>query len=93
MKKITEKDLLNLGFKKEDVSDPAMLDDGEEPYFYFTFCATEESTLVSPQLITADEDNENDCYCVEFYEHQEIKITDIDELTKLVDILKRNVVK
>lgn len=86
MKKITAADLLRLGFERIDVLKE---ESGDEDYFYFVFLTpiSEESLL-----ITGDDDNEKDEYCVEFSELWDIiKINDLDDLESLVDILKRNI--
>lgn len=85
MKKISEADLLRLGFKRVDV--PAE-ESGDEDYFYFVYETPKNGESL---LITADEDPENDSYHVEFSELWEIiNIKNLDDLEKLVGVVKRN---
>ena len=86
MKKITEADLLRLGFNRVDVPKE---ESGDEDYFYFVF----EIKANRPYaiLITGDEDNKDDSYSVEINELEDaIVIKDLDDLESLVDIIKRN---
>lgn len=85
MKKITAADLLRLGFERVDVPTE---ESGDEAYFYFIYL-----TPISKKslLITGDEDNKNDEYCVEFSELWDtISIKDLNDLEKLIEIIKRN---
>ena len=83
MKNITEKNLLNLGFKRQDVSEE---ESGNKPYYYFTY---EIDKLC---LISNSNDECVDCkYDIEFYDYVDsVCFTDIKILTKLIKILKSN---
>ena len=86
MKKITEANLLRLGFNRVDVPKE---ESGDEDYFYFIFNL--ESKTGYPILITGDDDNKNDSYTVEINELEDvIQIKDLLDLKMLVDIIKRN---
>lgn len=88
MKKITALDLLRLGFKKIDV--PPEDNDGEEGFYYFVFDL--ESKTGYPILITGDDDNKKDEYCVEINELEDaVVIKDLSDLKTLVDIIRRNI--
>ena len=59
-------------------------------FFYFAFDL--ESKTGYPLLITTDDDNENDSYSVEINELDDtVVIKDLDDLTSLVGILRRNI--
>jgi hypothetical protein len=89
MKKITAADLLRLGFDRVDVPKE---ESGDEDYFYFVLDV--KCKRPYPLLITGDEDNKGDSYVVEINELEDaIAISDLDDLEKLVDIIKRNLVK
>jgi hypothetical protein len=81
--KILEKDLLNLGFKKEKVSKK---ESGDKAFHYFTY---EISDLC---LITcANDECVDDSYTVEFFDYLNAVIfTDLTVLENLIKILNEN---
>jgi len=89
MKKITAADLLRLGFDRVDVPKE---ESGDEDYFYFVLDV--KCKCPYPLLITCDENNKEDSYVVEINELENaIAISNLDDLEKLVNIIKRNLVK
>lgn len=85
MKKITEEDLLELGFKKQqEIGDPSIdIDD----WYYYTL------DIADVCLITNDnEDAETDGWLVYFFDDVGIRFGDMQEITILVRLLKRNVI-
>ena len=82
MKKITETDLLNLGFKKETVFPEESGDD--HVYDYFTFDINNETVLIS----TSSDECIDNGYSIEFFEIPEIgKFQNLDNLTVLIAVL------
>lgn len=80
MKKITGKDLRELGFKKEnDKSDSA------HPYHYYTYEISDKCLLIS----CSSDERIDGGYDVEFYEISDLKFRDLKHLKKLVELLKQ----
>jgi hypothetical protein len=83
MKNITEKNLLNLGFKRQDVSEE---ESGDEPFYYFIY-------EIDKLCLISNSNNEcvNDNYSVEFFDYVDaVCFTDIKMLTDLIKILESN---
>lgn len=81
MKDITKDKLLLLGFDKENS------ESDESGYNYYTYNINKECLLIS------DCDDENDgSFNVELFDLDSISITDYDDLEKLIDIIKRNLI-
>lgn len=84
MSKIKGKHLIKLGFKKEKErtsSAPNM----HEEYHYYTYEVNKHCMLISN---SNDEKNLDGGYYVEFYEIPEVKFTELEDLKKLVKLLK-----
>ena len=83
MNKIKDNDLLKLGFKKE-YNTPIV--DDEEKFYYFVYQVNEHCVLISSDNL----DNESEGgYFVEFYEIPDIRFTDLEDLKKLIELLKK----
>jgi hypothetical protein len=77
---MTEQDLINLGFDRNDDSD------GGEDYYYYTYELSKEDNNFC--LISASSDDPE--WWVEFFNFDTIRFTDINELKLFIDIIKRN---
>ena len=83
MKKITEKKLVFLGFKRQDVSEE---ESGDKPYYYFTY-EIDKLCLIS----NSNDECVDGKYNIEFYDYDDsVCFTDIKVLTCLIKILKSN---
>lgn len=83
MSKIKGNDLIKLGFKKE-FNTPIC--DGEEKFYYFVYQINEHCVLISSDNL---ESKSEGGYFVEFYEIPDIRFTDLEDLKKLIEILKK----
>lgn len=83
MKKITEEDLVELGFEKQqEIGDPSV---DVNPWYYYTL------DIADVCLITNDnEDVETDGWLVYFFDDVGIRFTTTEDLVQLVHLLKRN---
>lgn len=79
MKPIKEKDLLNLGFKRQDVS---FEESGDKPFYYFTFDIG-KLCLIS----NSNDECLNDNYCIEIFDYDDVSFNDVVSLTKLIELL------
>ena len=79
-----EKELIDLGFKKE-VEDSS----GEDNFYYFIY---EFGDRYSLALISSasDEVKDKDSYLVEIFNENDYSFSDISEVKLFIDILKRN---
>ena len=84
MSKIKAKDLLKLGFKRED-NIPTSAMDCE--YHYYVFESKDKKGVLISN--TNDEVSKGKGYEVELYEIPEIQFRRLEDLKKLVKILKR----
>jgi len=78
-----EKELIALGFKREDVNE-----DGYS-FYYFTYDFGRGFSLItnsSDELVDGK-------WVVEVFEESNIKFTTITDVTALIDLIKRNTVK
>jgi hypothetical protein len=82
MSKIKAKDLLKLGFKRED-NIPTTAMDNE--YHYYIYEIGKKGILIS----NSNDEKINGGYEVELYDIPEIKFTDLKQLKKLVKALKQ----
>lgn len=83
MEIITGKELRKLGFEKQ-VELPT-LDPEDQGYHYYTYDVTKKCLLIS----CSNDEKIDGGYSVEFYEFDQIKITDLKDLKKLIKLLKR----
>lgn len=84
---IKENNLIELGFKKEDVS---AIESGGNSYHYFVFEINEKTILIS----NASDETKNGCYSIQFFEYPEIiEFTSYYVLNNLVEIIKSGIVK
>lgn len=85
MKKITEQDLIDLGFERQhEAGDPSV---SVNAWHYYTL------DIADVCLITNDnEDAETDGWLVYFFDDVGIRFGDLQELTILVRLLKRNII-
>jgi hypothetical protein len=84
MSKIKGKDLIKLGFKKAKERTSHEL--GEMNYHYYTYDVSKHCMLISN---SNDEKNLYGGYYVEFYEISELKFTELEDVKKLVKLLKK----
>ena len=80
MKKITEKNLLKLGFQRQDETSSPL-----ETFHYYTYEIQDKCLLIS---CSNDEVNDDGGYTVEFYEMPDLKILKLEHLKKLIDLLE-----
>lgn len=80
MKNIAEKELLNLGFERQDVS---VEESGDKPFYYFTL------DIGGLCLISnADDECIDRMYSVQFFDYDDaVTFVDVETLTKLVELL------
>jgi len=79
-----EQEIINLEFKRNDDND------GGQEYYYYTLDIGNDYTPLC--LITNGSDEAtNDNWSVTIFDYESIVITDINELRKLVELLKNNV--
>lgn len=82
---ITNVDLVKLGFREETV--PALDSGLEDVYYYYVYEVNGRCILMS--------DASDDCggnFTIEFDECNDIKISDLKELKKLIKIIKNNTI-
>jgi hypothetical protein len=84
MSKISGKDLRKLGFKKAKER-TSLAPNMHEEYHYYTYEVSNSCLLISS---SNDEKNLDGGYYVEFYEIPDIKFTELEDLKKLVKLLK-----
>jgi len=78
MKKITDKDLLKLGFKKE------VENSDDNPFHYYVYEIDNQCLLIS----CANDETIDDGYEIELFENHNLKTRDLDLLIKFIDIIK-----
>lgn len=78
-----EQDLINLGFKRNDVSAE---DSGDFPFYYYTYEITNELCLISAD----DGEAKKDGWYVEMFDYDGIKFTDVEDLKNLITIIEIN---
>jgi len=83
MKKITGKDLKKLGFEKQ--VEPPTLDPEDQGYHYYTYEISEKCLLIS----CSNDEKINGGYLVEFYEIYNPRISNLNDLKKLIKIFKK----
>jgi len=83
MKKITEENLLDLGFERHDVG---IEESGDKSFYYFTF---EIGSLCL--LSNSDDECIDGMYAIEFLDYSDaVRFNDIKTLTDLVKLLLAN---
>jgi hypothetical protein len=82
MSKIRGRDLIKLDFKKNFET---ALSIPEENFHYYTYEVNRHCVLIS---CSNDECKSDGGYYVEFYEIPEIRFTDLEDLKKLIELLK-----
>ena len=78
-----EQDLIDLGFKRNDVSAE---ESGHVPFYYYTYEITNELCLIS----TDDGEAKKDGWYVELFDYENIEIRNLEDLKTLISILERN---
>jgi hypothetical protein len=79
MEKITGKELRKLGFKKE------LEESSEDKYHYYTYDVDDDCLLIS----NANNERVDGGYEVTFFEFNDLKFCDLNDLKKLVKLLKK----
>jgi len=78
-----EKELIALGFKREDVNE-----DGYS-FYYYTYDFKEDLCLIS----TDDGEAKKEGLFVYFFDHDHIWFSNPEDLKTLIDLIKRNTVR
>ena len=78
-----EQDLIDLGFKRYDVSAE---DSGDVPFYYYTYDITDELCLISSD----DGEAKKDGWSVEMFDYDGIKFTSIEDLKTLINVIEKN---
>ena len=78
-----EQDLIDLGFKRNDVSAE---ESGDVRFYYYTYNITDELSLIS----TDDGEAKKDGWFVELFDYENIEFTNVEDLKTLIDIIEKN---
>ena len=78
-----EQDLLDLGFKRTDVSEE---ESGDIPFYYYTYNITEEVCLISSDNGEAKKDG----WFVELFDYENIEFRNPEDLKTLIDVIEKN---
>jgi hypothetical protein len=78
-----EQDLIDLGFKRTDISEE---ESGDIPFYYYTYEITNELCLIS----TDDGEAKKDGWSVEMFDYDNIKFTNVEDLKILIDVIEKN---
>ena len=78
-----EQDLIDLGFKRYDISAE---ESGDKPYFYFTYNITDELCLIS----TDNDEAERNGWYVELFDYENIEFRNLEDLKTLISVIERN---
>ena len=85
---MTEQDLLDLGFKRTDVSAE---ESGQNAFYYYDIDLGSNGSisLISP----SDDEVENGNWYVEVFEDAKVMFTDKDDLKAFIDIINKNTLR
>ena len=78
-----EQDLINLGFKRNDVSAE---ESGDSPFYYYTYEITDELCLISSD----DGEAKKDGWSVHFFDYDDIWFYTPEDLKTLIDVIEKN---
>ena len=78
-----EQDLIDLGFKRTDVSEE---ESGDIPFYYYTYNITEEVCLISSDNGEAKKDG----WFVELFDYENIEFRNPEDLKTLIDVIEKN---
>jgi hypothetical protein len=78
-----EQDLIDLGFKRYDVSAE---ESGDIPFYYYTYEITNELCLISSDNGVAEKDG----WSVEMFDYDGIKFNNVEDLKNLIDVIEKN---
>jgi hypothetical protein len=78
-----EQDLIDLGFKRNDVSAE---ESGHVRFHYYTYNITDELSLISSD----DGEAKKDGWRVEMFDYENIEFTNVEDLKTLIDIIEKN---
>ena len=81
-----EQDLIDLGFKRYDVSAE---ESGDIPFYYYTYEITNELCLIS----TDDGEAKQDGWSVHFFDYDHIWFSNPEDLKTLIDVIEKNTIK
>jgi len=76
MKKITSKQLLELGFIREE----------GESFHYYIYEINGNALFIS----CSNDEKVNGGYLIEFYEHEDIRLNDINDVKTIIEIINKN---
>ncbi len=78
-----KQDLIDLGFKRIDVSAEER---GCFPFYYYIYDITSELCLISSD----DEESKKEGWSVDFFDYDNIKFTNAKDLKTLIEIIEKN---
>jgi len=78
-----EQDLIDLGFKRNDVSAE---ESGDVRFYYYTYNITDELSLIS----TDDGEAKKDGWFVELFDYENIEFRNPEDLKILIDVIEKN---
>jgi hypothetical protein len=80
-------DLIKLGFKKE--IEHASIEPEENGFHYYSFVVGGKCLLISN---SNDERKNGEGYTVEFFEREEVKFNDLNQLKQLIEIIRSSLI-
>ena len=84
---IKEEELIKLGFERIDVSEQ---ESGDKPFHYYTYDIG-NGTI---SLITQSNDEvENDNWHVEVFDDTSIRFETIEDITKFIQVIEKNIIR
>ena len=78
-----EQDLIDLGFKRNDVSEE---ESGHVRFYYYTYNITDELCLISSDNGEAKKDG----WFVEMFDYENIEFTSKEDIEKLISLIEKN---
>jgi hypothetical protein len=78
-----EQDLIDLGFKRNDIIEDFL---GDTPYYYYTYDITNELCLISSDNGEAEKNG----WSVEMFDYDNIEFTSKEDIKKLISLIEKN---
>ena len=78
-----EQDLIDLGFKRNDIIEDFL---GGTPYYYYTYDITNELCLISSDNGEAEKNG----WSVEMFDYDNIEFTSKEDIEKLISLIEKN---
>ena len=82
-----EQELIQLGFKRVDVSEQ---ESGDKPFYYFTYDFG--NGVISLITQSNDEVKDNDWH-VEVFDDTSIRFETIEDITKFIQVIEKNIIR